>query len=132
MIISKFNTRDASNVPHKMSLNDPFTKEVLRDEDGRTLDFFVYGIQSDASRNARKARVRKYGKGDLSGAVAEQAGAEFIAEITQGWSDNIEDEQGKIKYTGIESAAELFKKHDWIATQVYEFAMNLENFDPKR
>jgi hypothetical protein len=132
MKISRFNTRDASNVPQKLSLVDPFTGETIIDEKERTLDFYIYGIQSDVARNAMKARDRKYGKGkNLTDDQSTQSGAEFLAALTQGWSDNIEDDDGPIPYSK-ETAIELYKNEDWIARQVSDFSMNLTNYDPKR
>lgn len=131
MLINDFNIKDASNVPQKMSLTNPFTGETLIDDDDRTLDFFIYGIQSDHGKNAQRARERKYGTGDLKGDRAIQAGAEILAELTQGWGDNIEDATGKIKFT-IQGAIELYKAQDWIAAQVMNFARNVENYNPKR
>ena len=132
MKITKFNTTDASNVPQKMSLRDPFTGDTLVDDDGRTLDIWLYGVQSTNARNAMKARDRKFGKIDkLSEEQAAQSGAEFLAALTQGWSDNIEDDAGPLKYSPA-AAIELYKAQDWIARQVSAFAMELSNYDPKR
>lgn len=131
MKINQFNTVDASNVPQKLSLVDPFSGETIIDENGCTLDFYLYGVQSDASRNAMKARDRKYGKKDkLTDEQAAQSGAEFLAAITHGWSDNIEDEDGVIVFSR-ERAIELYKSQDWIAKQVSLFSMELSNYTPK-
>lgn len=132
MKINKFNTRDASNKPQKLSLVDPFSGETIIDDDDRTLDVYVYGIQSDVARNAIKARDRKFGKNkNLTDDQATQSGAEFLAAITQGWTDNIENDDGAIPYSR-ENAIELYKEEDWIARQVSTFSMDLVNFDPKR
>lgn len=132
MKITQFNTVTASNVAQKLTLSDPFTGERLIDENGRTLDVYVYGIQSDIARNAIKTRDRKYGKNaKLDEDQAAQSGAEFLAAITQGWSDNIENDEGPIAYSR-EAAIELYKTQDWIARQVQQFSMDLVNFDPKR
>lgn len=132
MKINKFNTTNASNVPQTLSLADPFTGETLVDENDDTLDIYVYGIQSDASRNAMKARDRQYGKQTkLSDEKAAQSGAEFLAALTHGWSGNIEDDDGPIQHSR-EAAIELYKSQDWIAKQVQQFSMDLANYDPKR
>lgn len=132
MKITKYNTTDASNVPKKLSLRDPFTGETLVDDDGKTLDVWVYGVQSTFARNAMKERDRKYGKLDkLTDDQASQSGAEFLSAITQGWSDNIEDDSGKIAFSR-QAAIDLYKAQDWIARQVSTFAMDLSNYDPKR
>lgn len=133
MKISRLNTRDACNVPQKISLRDPFTGEVLRDDDGQTLDFYVYGVKSDAARNAIKARDRKHGKqGKLSNEEAEQAGAEYLAAITQGWKGPLEVDwhPGELPYTP-ENAVELYLREDWVAGQISQFSMDLSNYDPK-
>ena len=132
MKVNKFNTRKAASTPRKLSLRDPYTKETLIDEDGKTVDFFVYGMQSDKARNALKNRDRKYGKGrELSDEEAARSGAEFLAAITQGWSPNVEGEDGPIPFS-FEAAVDLYMEEDWIARQVQEFAMEIRNFDPLR
>jgi hypothetical protein len=131
MKINKYNTRDASNVPGKLSLIDPFSGEVIIDDVGKTLDFYVYGMQSDMARNAKKARDRKYGKlKSLTDEQASQSGAEFLADITQGWSGNVEDDDGPIPVNR-ENAIGVFLNEDWIAKQVLDFASNLTNYSPK-
>lgn len=131
MDISKYNTTDAANIPRKLSLKDPFTKENLVDEAGSTVDIFVYGMVSDVSRNAQAARDRKYGKVSiLDNNRASQAGAEFLAAITKGWSSNLEGPSGPIAFSNA-AAINLYLEQDWIAGQVLEFSRNLANYDPK-
>lgn len=134
MKTSKYNTREASSVPKRLSLRDPFTGELIKDEDENTVDFYVYGTHSDVSRNAVKARDRKYGKAALTDEQAEQSGADYLAAITQGWSNNLntlyDGVDEPIAYTK-DAASELFKSEDWIAAQVLEFSRNLTNYDPK-
>ena len=131
MDVSKYNTTDAANIARKLSLKDPFTKEILLDDAGATVDIFVYGMVSDVSRNAQAARDRKYGKVSiLDDNRASQAGAEFLASITKGWSDNLEGADGSIAFTS-ENAIKLYLAQDWIAGQVLEFSRNLANYDPK-
>lgn len=132
MKLSKFNTVSACNQPSTLSLRDPFTREVIVDEKGKTLDIYVYGLQSDVARSARKERDRKFGKdNELTEDQKEQVGSEFLAAITHGWSDNIEDDNGVIKYSR-QSAAALYRAEDWVASQVTSFFVELSNFDPKR
>lgn len=131
MKITKYNTRDASNVPGKLCLVDPFTDELLIDEDGKTVDIYIYGMQSDIARNARKTRDRKYGKvKNLTDDQASKSGAEFLADITQGWSGNLEDDDGPVTFNR-DAAVSLYLDQDWIANQVLKFAADLSNYDPK-
>jgi len=126
MKIDKFNVQKACSVPKKLSLVDPFSRETLIDEEDRTLDIFVYGIKSSIARNAIKERDRKYG--NIKKMTPEQqtkSGAEFLAALTQGFTENIEDDNGAYK-----SAVDMYIEQDWIAEQVQDFAMNLDNFDP--
>ena len=132
MKLSKFNTTDACNIPQKLSLRDPFSGEVLKDEDGRTVDIYVYGFQSDVSRNALRERDRKYGKTkEMDDEVATQAGAEYLAAITHGWSETVENDDGPLPFNR-KNAIELYKEQDWLARQVNLFSMDLRNYDPKR
>ena len=126
MKVDKFNVQKACNVPKKLSLVDPFSGETIIDDDGKTLDIFVYGIKSSIARNAIKDRDRKYG--NIKKMTPEQqskSGAEFLAALTQGWSENIENDDGLYK-----SAIDMYVDQDWIAEQVQEFSMQLDNFDP--
>jgi hypothetical protein len=129
MKISRYNTNTACNVPRKLSLRDPFTGELLKDDDGATLDFYIYGAHSDNARNAIKDRERK--NANLTQDEAVDIGAEFLAQITQGWSGNIEDDDGPLVYSH-KAAVKLYKDQDWIAQQVLNFSQNLGNYDPKR
>ena len=131
MKISKFNTTSACNVPQTLRLADPFTGQILVDEKGKTLDFQVLGIHSDAARNAVKQREQKYGKNPLTEEEAAQSGAEFLASVVAGWSGNIEDDNGPIQYSR-ENAIKLFKAEDWLARQVQSFCMSLEHYSPKK
>ena len=126
MKVDKFNVQKACNIPKKLSLVDPFSGETIIDDDGKTLDIFVYGIKSSIARNAIKDRDRKYG--NIKKMTPEQqskSGAEFLAALTQGWSENIENDDGLYK-----SAIDMYVDQDWIAEQVQEFSMQLDNFDP--
>jgi hypothetical protein len=131
MKISNFNTTTACNVPRKLSLRDPFTGELLVDDSGNTLDFYVYGSHSDASRNARKDSERKTQKGKLSDDESAEIGAEYLARLTQGWSGNIEDDSGLIDFNH-KNAVKVYLSQDWIAGQVLSFSQSLGNYDPKR
>ena len=126
MKVDKFNVQKACNVPKKLSLVDPFSGETIIDDDGKTLDLFVYGIKSSIARNAVKERDRKYG--NIKKMTPEQqakSGAEFLATLTQGWTENIENDDGAYN-----SAVDMYLEQDWIAEQVQDFAMKLDNFDP--
>ena len=63
MDISKFNTTTASDNAQTLHLRDPFTDEVIMDENSDSLDIYLYGIQSTAARNAIADRERKSNKG---------------------------------------------------------------------
>ena len=126
MDISKLNVKKACGVPKRMSLVHPFSGETLIDEDGKTLDIFVYGIKSDVARNAVKARDRKYGSvKSMTHEQQAQSGAEFLAALTQGFTDNIESDNGLYK-----DAVTMYLEQDWIAEQVQAFSMNIGNYDP--
>lgn len=134
MRVTDLNTRDASNVARTLSLKDPYsaTGELLRDDDGSTVDIYLYGVNSDQSRNAVKDRERRYGKSEeLSDDEAAEIGAEYLAAITAGWSENLENDDGPIPFSHA-NAKKLYKEQDWIANQVSRFAMDLSNYDPKK
>lgn len=126
MKISKFNTTLACNVPRKLSLRDPFTGELIKDDSG-TIDFYIYGMLSDVARNADKDKTRQKAQGMDDEAI----GAEFLARITQGWTPNLEDDSGPIAYSH-DAAVALYLSQDWIARQVLQFAGTMGNFDPRR
>jgi len=132
MKVSKYNTRKAASTPRKMHLRNPFTQEVLIDDDGKTIDFFVYGVESDVARNALKERDRKYGKAsNLTDDEAIRSEAELLAAITQGWSPNLENDDGPIPFSR-EAAVKLYLEEDWIARQVQRFSLEIRNYDPLR
>jgi hypothetical protein len=130
MDITKYNTTVASDKAQTMSLKDPFTDEVLLDENGETIDIYLYGIQSTAARNAVAERERKSNKKDLTEEETNLVGAEFLAALTVGWSDNIEVNGKKLKYDH-KNAISLYLEQDWIGQQVISFVSNLENYAPK-
>lgn len=134
MRITDLNTREASNVARTLSLKDPYSRtgDLLKDDDGSTVDIYVYGVGSDQARNAVKERERRYGKKEeLSDDEAADIGAEFLASITAGWSENLEDDDGPIPFTHA-NAKQLYSEQDWIARQVMQFTSDLSNFDPKK
>jgi hypothetical protein len=126
MKISQYNTTTACNIPRKLSLRDPFTGELLKDDKGQTIDFHLYGLHSDIARNAVKERARK----KTEQMDDEQAGAEFLAQLTMGWSANLEDDDGPIEFT-FRNAAKLYIEQDWIARQVLGFINDVGNFNPR-
>lgn len=133
---TRFNVTEACSTPRKMNLKDPFTQMVLKDPDGNTYDFYIYGAQSDIGRNALKERERRYGKNTVLGDEENaEVGAEYLAKVTQGWSNNLEslydEEVTEVAYTH-KRAVELYKEEDWIARQVIDFSLNTANYDPKR
>jgi len=130
MDISKFNTTTASDNAQTLHLRDPFTDEVIMDENGDSLDIYLYGIQSTAARNAIADRERKSNKGKLSSEASRRLGAEFLASLTVGWSNNIEAEGEPLKHN-YQNAVKLYMENDWIGQQVIEFVNNLENYAPK-
>lgn len=133
MNLNKYNTATACNVPQVCSLKNPFflSGDLLLDESGNTLDFVVYGLHSDAVRNALRERQRIHGdKEKLSEEEAAQAGAEFLAAAVSGWSSNVENDDGRIEFSR-QNAIDLFLSQDWIAGQIRDFCFNLRNFDPK-
>ena len=131
MKVKQFNTIDACNIPRPLELADPYTGETLLDEEGATLNIMIYGVKSDAARNAIKARDRKWGKrADLSDEDAQESGAEYLAAITHSVGANIETDDGPV--TNHDGKIKLYRNEDWIATQVINFSNRLPNYDPKR
>ena len=130
MDISKFNTTTASDNAQTLHLRDPFTDEVIMDENGDSLDIYLYGIQSTAARNAIADRERKSNKGKMSAEANRRLGAEVLASLTVGWSDNIEADGEPLKHN-YQNAVKLYMENDWIGQQVIQFVNNLENYAPK-
>jgi len=130
MDISKFNTTTASDNAQTLHLRDPFTDEVIMDENSDSLDIYLYGIQSTAARNAIADRERKSNKGKMSAEASRRLGAEFLASLTVGWSENIEADGEPLKHN-YQNAVKLYMENDWIGQQVIQFVNNLENYAPK-
>lgn len=130
MDIRQFNTTAASDVAQTLSLRNPFTGELIREEDGSTLDLQLFGIRSTHGRNAMAARSRKL-KGHLSEEEESRVGAEFLASLTAGWSKNMEMDGEPLKFN-FNNAVKLYLAQDWITQQVSEFVADLGNYDPKR
>ena len=130
MDITKYNTQVASDNAQTLNLRDPFTDDVLVDSDGNTVDIFLYGIQSTAARNAIAERERRSNKKELSDEESKELGAEFLAKLTVGWSDNIEVDGKKLTFN-YKNAVRLYMDQDWIGQQVISFISKLENYAPK-
>lgn len=130
MDITKYNTQVASDNAQTLNLRDPFTDDVLVDSDGNTVDIFLYGIQSTAARNAIAERERRSNKKELSDEESKELGAEFLAKLTVGWSDNIEVDGKKLAFN-YKNAVKLYMDQDWIGQQVISFISKLENYAPK-
>jgi len=130
MDITKYNTTVASDKAQTLHLRDPFTDELLVDENGDTIDLYLYGIQSTAARNAVADRERKANKKNLTSEETNLIGAEFLAAITVGWSNNIEIGGEKLAYS-YKNAVDLYLEQDWIGQQVISFVSKLENYAPK-
>jgi len=130
MDITKYNTTVASDKAQTLHLRDPFTDEILVDENGDTIDLYLYGIQSTAARNAVADRERKANKKNLTSEETNLIGAEFLAAITVGWSNNIEIGGEKLAYS-YKNAVDLYLEQDWIGQQVISFVSKLENYAPK-
>lgn len=130
MDIRKFNTTAACDVAQTLQLRDPFTGTVLREEDGSTVDLYLYGMHSTHGRNADAARKRKSKQG-LSADEQSEIGAEFLASLTAGWSKTLEVDGEPLKYSH-KAAVQLYLNEDWIARQALEFVADLSNYDPKQ
>jgi len=130
MDITKYNTTVASDKAQTLHLRDPFTDKVLVDENEDTVDIHLYGIQSTAARNALAERERRSNKKDLTDQQSKELGAEFLAKLTVGWSNNIEVEGEKLPFN-YKNAVALYMEQDWIGQQVISFVSNLENYAPK-
>ena len=130
MDITKYNTQVASDNAQTLNLRDPFTDDVLVDSDGNTVDIYLYGIQSTAARNAIAERERRSNKKELSDEESKELGAEFLAKLTVGWSDNIEVDGKKLAFN-YKNAVKLYMDQDWIGQQVISFISKLENYAPK-
>lgn len=123
--LNQFNTQTASDVAKTMTLVDPFTGNVARDANGDTITFQVLGMQSTVARNAMNANSRKKSKSQ------EQDGAELLASLTTGWSDNVGLKGKKLPYS-FDNAVELYLALDSVARQVLSFASDLANYEPKK
>ena len=130
MDLTKFNTTLASDQEQTLSLINPFTEELIVDDDGNTLDIYVYGIKSTAARNAHAERERRSGNRKLSFEASMREGAKFLAAITAGWSDNLELNGEPLKFNR-ENAVKLYMDQDWIGKQVLDFSQDMSNYDPK-
>lgn len=130
MNLNQFNTTAASDIPQTLELRDPFTQEVLMDEDGQPITLELYGLRSTAARNAHAARQRKIKK-DPSPEEAARYGSEYLAAITAGWSSNLSLGEEPMAFNR-QNAITLYLEQDWVASQALEFASELGNYDPKR
>lgn len=129
MDLRQFNTTAASDVAKTMSLRDPFTGNLIKEEDGSTVNLHLYGMQSTHGRNAHAAKQRK-SKEDLSDDESSLIGAEFLASLTAGWSKNLEVDGQPLKFSH-KNATQLYLTEDWIARQALQFVADLSNYDPK-
>lgn len=130
MDLNKYNTTAASDVPQTLELRDPFTDEVILDSNDVPVTLELYGMRSTHARNAHAARQRK-SKKDPTTEEAAKLGAEYLAAITAGWSQNLEIGEGPMPYSR-QNAVKLYLEQDWVASQALDFASDLGNYDPKR
>lgn len=131
MDLNRFNTTVASDIEQTLELINPYTGQVILDENDQPLELYLYGMQSTAARNALADRERKSGKNKTP--TLEQSrriGAEFLAAITAGWSDNFELDGEPLKYSR-QNAIKLYMEQDWIGRQAMDFAGEITNYDPE-
>ena len=80
------------------------------------------------AKNASAEQKRKKSD-EMTDEQSAKVGAEFLAKLTTGWSDNFEIGDEKLKFT-FENAVKLYLAEDWIANQALNFVTNLRNYDP--
>ena len=123
MDLSKFNPKVAANRSATCSLKYAGTNELIRDEDGKTLDIQVLGIGSDPWSEAeleieRENAAEGIADTDKTQEQKERELARKIVAITTGWSSNIGLGNSKaLKFTP-ENALKLYTDQQWIALQV--------------
>lgn len=125
MDLSKLNTQKAANQSAEVVLVNPFNGEVLKDSKGGKIVINVMGFQSEAARNKIASQKR------AKHADQEKQGAELLATLTTGWTDNIELDGKKLDYS-FDNAVMLYEREDWVARQVLDVATNIANYEPKK
>jgi hypothetical protein len=125
MDLSKLNTQKAANQSADVVLVNPFNGEVLKDSKGGKVVINVMGFQSEAARNKIASQKR------VKHADQEKQGAELLATLTTGWTDNIELDGKKLDYS-FDNAVMLYEREDWVARQVLDVATNIANYEPKK
>jgi hypothetical protein len=127
MDLSKFNTQRACDISASVKLRNPFTAELLKDENGNYLEIQIMGFHSTAARNILTAQKRRRNSGTLSD---EDAGAELLAILTTGWSDNVQLGGERLEFSRA-NAQKLYLSESWVANQVTAFAAELGNYNPE-
>lgn len=125
MDLSKLNTRNAADKPAEMRLKNPYTGETIKGDDDKPVTFSLLGFQSSTARNLMTAQKRRKGEQDQ-----DELGAELLATITTGWSNNFEIDGEKPKYSK-KAAEKLYLGQEWIALQCTRFAAELGNYNPE-
>lgn len=128
MDLSKLNTRAASDVSKPMKLRNPFTGKLILDEEEKPIVIDVLGIGSQAAKTAMAEQQRRT-KDDMTDAEKDELGAEMLACVVTGWTDNIHIGDEKLSFSKA-NAIRLFIKEDWIAKQILYFCTELRNYDP--
>lgn len=145
MDLSKLNTTAAADSAQRFELIDPFTAQVLTDENDKPLAFHIVGMQSTLAKN-EDAKIARNAPKPLEKNATDEQKAEHEATATayykRAYSEKvaamITKLEGKwqlgakaIKAGDIETLAELIESQEWLANQLIMRSRDLKNYRPK-
>ena len=108
----------------EMCVKHPVTGSLLEDANGENVSIWLKGLDSPEAKSIAKAASNALQNGD--NAKLEKQGLDLLAKITMKWS-NVSWE-GKALECNPKNVRFFYKKRDWVAAQVLEFAKNRHNF----
>jgi len=130
MKLKRLDTKSAYEIPVKCTITDAFTSDQLIGSDGKPMEIYLYGAESEQARNAVREKDRKYGKKKLTEEQVAEFNADFLVAITQGISPNWEGDDGSaIVYTRA-VMRELYKDNDGLRLQVIRFTSDVSEYAP--
>lgn len=115
-----------------LTLLDPYTDEVLTDDEGRTTEITLLGADSrvfvKAEQQALQAKVQKSVKRGKAKVNLAQVASDLVHQLalcTTGWNIT---EGGKPHPCTTAAAEKLYTDNPWIRDQVQEFIVERANF----
>ena len=131
MDLSKVTQKGAFDVATDMTLLDPHGAKPLMGSDNKPILFQVHSASSAVARDVSADNAAKaVSDANPDGLTQTQQNLNVMSALIVGWSNNIEYEGKKLKYSK-SNLDRLVSEQEWINTQVFMHASNGAKYRPK-